>query len=253
MTAYLKKECMEYMRTGRLVILSLIFIFFGILSPAIAKLTPWMMEQLADDMEKSGFVMKNVTVTAVNSWDQFFGNAPMELIVFLLVVGGCFAAEYKSGVFVFAVTRGLRRGKIVLAKILMLTALWTLLYGVCFLITYGYTVYFWGSDGVWNLASAVFFWWLFGIWAVCLFILMATLLPTVSGALGGTAGVVIGVYLLSLVPKVNDCLPTYLMNGMSIVTWDKVPYDYTVSALVTGVSAFVFLISAVLVFRRKQL
>ena len=36
MTAYMKKEAMEYIRTGRLVILGLVFSFFGILAPATA-------------------------------------------------------------------------------------------------------------------------------------------------------------------------------------------------------------------------
>ena len=43
MKAFLKKEWMEMTRTGRMWILVLIFVLFGIMNPAMAKLTPWMM------------------------------------------------------------------------------------------------------------------------------------------------------------------------------------------------------------------
>ena len=42
--AFMKKEWMDLVRSGRLMILLVIFLLFGIMNPAIAKLTPWMME-----------------------------------------------------------------------------------------------------------------------------------------------------------------------------------------------------------------
>ena len=40
--AFIKKEWMEQVRSGRLLILLILFTLFGIMNPAIAKLTPWM-------------------------------------------------------------------------------------------------------------------------------------------------------------------------------------------------------------------
>ena len=45
--AFLKKEWMEYYRTGKLIIIVVIFALFGLMNPAIAKLTPFLMEQLS--------------------------------------------------------------------------------------------------------------------------------------------------------------------------------------------------------------
>ena len=39
MNAFLKKEWMEWNRTGRSWILMLVFVLFGIMNPALAKLT----------------------------------------------------------------------------------------------------------------------------------------------------------------------------------------------------------------------
>lgn len=38
--AFMKKEWMEQVRSGRLLILVIIFILLGIMNPAVAKLTP---------------------------------------------------------------------------------------------------------------------------------------------------------------------------------------------------------------------
>ena len=253
MTAYMKKEAMGYIRTGRLVILGLVFMFFGILAPATAKLTPWLMEQLADEMERSGFTVREVTVTALSSWEQFFSNLSMALIVFVLIVGGTFAAEYKSGAFVFAVTRGLSREKIVLAKVLMLAGMWTLLYALCTGITHFYTVYYWGSDDVENLFFAETIPWLFGLWLICLFLLVATAFTSGSGALGGTAIAVFVIYLAGMVPKVSEYLPTRLLSGMPLLTCERGPADYMASVIVTLVTGALLLAGAVLIFRKKQL
>ena len=41
------------------------------MSPAVAKLTPWMMETLSDSMAGSGFIVTDVQVDALTSWTQF--------------------------------------------------------------------------------------------------------------------------------------------------------------------------------------
>ena len=45
--AFFKKECLETLRTGKLWILVALFVVFGVMNPAITKLTPWMMELFA--------------------------------------------------------------------------------------------------------------------------------------------------------------------------------------------------------------
>ena len=85
LVAFLKKEMMEQIRSSRLMILGLLFLAFGIMNPAIAKLTPWMMEMLAESMEEAGLAVLEVKVDAMTSWTQFYKNVPMALIAFVLL------------------------------------------------------------------------------------------------------------------------------------------------------------------------
>ena len=86
--AFLKKELLEASRSGKLLFLVILFLLFGIMNPAIAKLTPWLFEIMSESLEESGMVVTQVTVDALTSWTQFFKNVPMALIVFLLMYSG---------------------------------------------------------------------------------------------------------------------------------------------------------------------
>ena len=81
--ALMRKEYMEATRTGKIMIIILLFVLFGIMSPAVAKLTPWMMKMLSDSMAESGLIVTNVQVDALTSWTQFFKNIPIALIAFV--------------------------------------------------------------------------------------------------------------------------------------------------------------------------
>lgn len=69
--AFLKKEGMELVRTGRLPVLLMIFTLFGILNPALAKLTPWLYDTLAESMASQGLILTDISVDALTSWNQF--------------------------------------------------------------------------------------------------------------------------------------------------------------------------------------
>ena len=144
--ALMRKEYMEATRTGKIMIIILLFVLFGIMSPAVAKLTPWMMEMLSESMAESGLIVTNIQVTALTSWTQFFKNIPIALIAFVLIFSDIFTKEYKSGTLLLVLTKGLSRYKVVLAKTVLLLLIWTVGYGICFTITYGYNEYFWDNS-----------------------------------------------------------------------------------------------------------
>ena len=153
--AFTKKEITEQMRTGKVLFLGILFILFGIMNPAVAKLTPWLMEQLSDSLAESGMIITQVKVTALDSWMQFYKNIPMALIAFVLLEAGIFTKEYRSGTLVLSLTKGLKRSHVVLAKTVTLILLWTASYWLCYGITYAYTVYYWDNSIVSSLMPSV--------------------------------------------------------------------------------------------------
>ena len=100
--ALLKKESMEQLRTGKWTFLGILLVLFGIMNPAVAKLTPWLMEIMADSLAENGMILTPVTITAMDSWVQFFKNIPMALIAFVLLEGSMFTKEYQNGTLVLS-------------------------------------------------------------------------------------------------------------------------------------------------------
>ena len=251
--AFTKKELLEQQHSGKLLFLGILFILFGIMNPAVAKLTPWLLEVMADSLAQSGMTVTQVTVSAMDSWVQFFKNIPMALIAFILVEGSIFTTEYRSGTLVLSLTKGLPRYQVVLSKAAVLTALWTAGYWMCFGITYGYNAYFWDNNIARNLLFSVVCWWMLGMWVVCLTVFFSTVSNANTGVFLGTGGAVLVCYLLGLFPKVGKFMPTLLCDGNSLIYGLKESKDYIVALVIAGIMCIGCLTTAVALFNRKQL
>lgn len=125
--AFFKKEITEQIRSARLIIITAVFVFFAVMNPTVVKLTPMLYELLADMMAQSGMTVTDVSVSAMDSWMQFFKNIPMGLIIFVVLQSGIFTKEYRSGTLVLSLTKGLERYKVVVSKSAVLATLWTIL------------------------------------------------------------------------------------------------------------------------------
>ena len=251
--AFTKKEFTEQLRTGKVLLLGILFTLFGIMNPATAKLTPWLMEQLSDTLAESGMTITSVTVTALDSWMQFFKNISTALIAFVLLESSIFTREYRSGTLILSLTKGLSRYKVVLSKALTLMTMWTASYWLYFGVTYAYTVYYWDNSVAKNLAPSVVLWWVFGLFIVSLVVWFSTLLDTNTGVLVGTGGVALAFSLCSMIPKAAKYLPTFLTDGNSLVYGLKEPDEYMVALIITVGMTLALLISSLTIFNKKQL
>ena len=251
--AFTRKELLAQFRTGKVTILGILFVLFGIMNPAIAKLTPWLMEMMADSLAESGMIITDITVTAMDSWVQFFKNIPMALIVFVLMQSSIFTREYQTGTLVLSLTKGLPRSTVLIAKTVVLTLFWSAGYWLCFAITYGYNAYFWDNAVAQNLLFSVVCWWIFGLWILSLMVLFSTIASANTGVLLGTGGVVLVSSLLALVPRVSKYLPTLLTDGNGLIYGTTAPEKYADSLVVTGILTVVCFIAAIPLFHKKSL
>ena len=253
LSALFKKEWMEQVRTGRLMLLGIVFALLGIMNPAVAKLTPWMLDLLSDSLAESGMTVTAVTVNALTSWTQFFKNLPIALIVFVLLFGGVLTREYESGTLILVLTRGLSRYRIILAKLAALLGIWTVGYWLCFGVTYLYNDYFWSNEIAQNLFAAALYWWLFGLFVLCVTLLFSTLLNNYSGVLLSVGATVLISYLIGLLPKAKQLVPTALTNGNALMLGIERSRDYAGAlALTVGLCVTCIAIS-IPVMNRKSL
>ena len=152
-----------------------------------------------------------------------------------------------------SLTKGLHRYKVVVSKTTLLILLWSLGYWLCFGITYGYNAYFWDNSVAKSLLFSVVAYWVFGLFVIGLMVLFSVISRTGTGVLLGTGGVVFLSYLLAIVPKLNEYLPTRLADGTSLVYGLVASEDYVAALIIAGALTLVCLVAAVPLFNKKQL
>lgn len=194
-----------------------------------------------------------MTVSAMDSWVQFFKNAPMGLLAFILIESSIFTSEYQSGTLVLALTKGLSRSKAFVAKLSVLLGFWTLGYWACFGITYGYNAYFWDNAVAQNLCFSVFCYWIFGIWVIALLGLFSVVFVSNTSVLLGTSGIVFSLMFLGMIPKIKEFLPTFLMEGTSLIYGRAEIRTYFTALIVTAVLTLACLSVSFPIFDKKQL
>lgn len=253
LTAFFKKEMIEGMRGGKLLTLVLLFVAFGIMNPAIAKLTPWMLEMFSESLAETGMTITAVQVDALTSWTQFFKNIPMALIVFVLIYGGIFTKEYASGTLILMLTKGMARSSVVFAKTAYLMIVWTVGYYGCFAITYAYNNYYWDNNIAVGLLPAVLHWWLFGVWVICLLVLFSALMTSESSVLLAVGGVTIAVYLLGLIPKLKHAVPSALMNSAPLLVGAETADEYTIAVITAALMCVLAIATSIPLINQKQL
>ena len=208
---------------------------------------------MADSLAESGMIVTDVTVSAMDSWIQFFKNIPMALIVFVLLESSIFTREYQTGTLVLSLTKGLKRYKVVVSKTVVLVVLWTLCYWLCYGITYGYNAYYWDNTVAHNLLFSAVCWWVFGLWVIALMILFSAGVNVNTGVLTLTGCVVFVSYLLGFFPRLKEYLPTMLTDGNSLICGIAGVKDYGAALAVAIATCILCFGGSILIFDKKYL
>lgn len=249
--AFTKKEWVESIRTYRLFILLAVFFVLGIMNPLTAKLTPTILANFAPE----GMVIEVPTPTALDSWIQFYKNVPqMGLIVLVIMFSGSMTGECSKGTFINMVTKGLKRSTIIFAKFTMSVILWTLSLLLCFGLSAYYTAYYWDLNGFSQILQSVFCLWLFGVFLLAALIFFGAIARSNYGSLLLTGCVVVFLFLLNMLPSLQQYNPIYLLeSSQSLITGELVMSDFGNSILVTLLISVLGVVGSVLCFDRKKL
>lgn len=253
LVAFTKKEWVESIRTGKLLIMVIIFTLFGIMNPAMAKLTPWIYDMLSESMAEQGIIINEMIVDAMTSWGQYYKNISMMLIVLVVMFCGILVGEYQKGTLINILTKGLSRWKVITAKSVIAVLIWTICYWLSYGITYGYNAYFWDNNVAEHLFIAAFCIYLIGIWLISLILVGSVFFESNSGVLLFTGGIFVIVYLASMIPTIKEYLPTELLSASNMLTNALKPSDFMKSIVVTLVSMIICYAITIIKFNKKRI
>lgn len=239
---FTRNEFLALVRSGKVTVLLIVFSIFGILNPALAKLTPWMLSLMSETLTDQGVTIGTIAVNALTAWTQYFKNMFMEYVLLLALFGGIFASEYQSGTLVNILTKGLPRWKAAVSKCFVVFICWSVCSWLTFGITFGYSAYFWGNAGIQHLGLAAFCVYLLGLWLLSLELAFAARCSSGMNALLCTGAVYAAIFALGLLPACAPWLPVRLNDAFALLTGDLAPADFAraiavSSALILGNAA----------------
>ena len=212
-----RKEILELWRTNRLLVILVVFVFFGLLSPLTAKLTPELIrlipegERIAELIPPPSF---NDAIVQYNKNISQFG-----VVLALLMTMGAVAQEKDKGTAALMLSKPLSRSAFLGAKFVAL--------GLAFMIglvasaasAYYYTMLLFEAPAVssWLALNGLMFLYLLVFVALTLLCSTVSRSLIVAGGLGFGAMVIVS--LLGLLSVVGDYMPGQLLKwGLGLNT-----------------------------------
>lgn len=247
-------EWLRLWRTYRLLILLVVFGFFGLLGPLTAAYLPEIVS-LATQSEGLGAAVDIPEPVPVDGIVQYVGNiSQLGLIVVTAIAAQALAIDSTPGLAAFYRTRQPHPRSWVLprwaATTLAAGAAWTLgllaaVYETVLLI------------GPLPLGATVLGWALWVVYlgfVVALVALSAALVRSKVAVIALCVGLLVAIALVGVVPQIGDWLPSHLVGApAALVAHDAAGGDFVAATGVTLVATAAALLGAVRMLRRREL
>lgn len=206
----LRKELLEQVRSYRMLVVLVVFLLFGLLSPVLAKLTPELFKLMPGG---DTLALLIPPPTAADAVAQYLKNLSQFGIILALLLGmGAVAQEKTQGTAALILTKPMPRSSFLLAKFGALKL--TFAVGILFAAAAGYyyTLFLFEPLSLTGWLALNAFLFLFLLVHVALTLLCSTLVRSqaAAGALAFAEMAVLGI--LASLPGVGDYLPAQLLT-----------------------------------------
>lgn len=248
---FIRKELLESWRNYHILIIMIVFIIFGIEGPLMAKLTPDILKMASGN----GLTIHLPTPTSIDSWQQYYKNmTQIGIYVLVVIFSGTVSGEISKGTLINLVTKGLPRYSVIIAKYIVAYLQWCIAIFTSFLISWGYTAYYFPDDKSQNIWLGMWPLLIFGLMFVAITILGSTLSKNNYGGFLISVVIFIGLTLLNLFKDFKRYNPIALVNdNMSLVKGTEKISHIMPALWITIVSALIITYLSILLLNRKKL
>ena len=153
--AFMGKEFKEQIRTFKALILFIVLLLFGLVSPALAKIMPELLKLIP--MDGLELTINIPAPTWMDAYAQFFKNiTQIGIIVLLILLNGSISQEMQRGTLINMLSKGLARPTVILAKFTASGLLWSFCYVLSAVGTWIYTLILFGKHAPSHLFFSFF-------------------------------------------------------------------------------------------------
>lgn len=248
----LKKDIMEQVRSRKLLILAIIFLFLAIVSPISAKLLPQLFKNFAG---QDGITIIIPEATYNDAIAQFIKNSS-QLVVFLLVfvVAGAIADEKVRRTLELVLVKPVSRTNFVLSKFLAYFSTISMFHLASSLIFYLYTVSIFKSFSFVNFLMVALLTLVYILLIIATTIFASTIAKSaaVAGVIGLLSSFIYG-SILGMFPKIANYSPGYILSHygeLILKGWDV---KFLLPALVSVALIALFMSLSIYLFKRQEI
>lgn len=220
---FLKKELSESLKTYKFMMIIMIFLIVGILSPLSAKFLPEILSSVIPEL--SNIILPQPT--SLDSWQQFFKNiTQLGLVALILIFHNTLHQEISKGTLINLLSKGLPRSTVIWAKYTLLIFMWTLSFLAAVALTLYYNYYLFPSQSLTHLPFALFNLWLFGCYWLSLILLGSLFSKKSNNPLLFLAIILLFLFILNLFPDLHRFTPLYLSSeSLNLLTGELSPHQ----------------------------
>ncbi len=246
----LRKELLEHWRRRRTVVVCVVFLFLGFLSPLSAKLLPDLVQTLG---ATSGVTIQINPPTVQDALFQHVKNvSQMGVLLVVLLAMGALAREKARGTAPMILSKPVSRADFLLGKLVALTLVFGLGLILGALACYYYTLVLFGGSGAARFLEMNLLLGLFMEFYLALTLLGSTVTRSQVAAGGRRLGAMFVVAALGVLPEIGDYMPTALLGwARALAAGSAEPAWGAVAVSVGGI--VVCLGVALAVFERQEL
>lgn len=245
-------EVLRLWRTYRLLVLVLVFVFFGLLGPLTAAYLP---ELIGLAGQSEGIEVSVPDPVPADGIAQYIGNiTQIGLIAVAAVAALAMAVDARPGLAAFYRTRQPHAAAWILPRWIATTLAAVLAWTAGLAAAVYETVLLIGSLPADAVLAGWAYWVVYLAFAVAVAALAAGLARSTVAVTVVAAGLLIAIGLLGVVPQLSEWVPGYLVGAPAqLAAGASDPDDYLRAAVVCLVATAASLASAVLLVRRREL
>ncbi|HEX6540796.1 MAG TPA: ABC transporter permease subunit [Ktedonobacterales bacterium] len=251
-SVFLRKELREAVRSNRLLVVAVVFLLLGIISPVTAKYTPELLQAIGTG--QSGVKIIVPTPTVADAIAQYLKNvAGTGIFVAILLPMGMVAREKERGTAAFVLTKPLSRAAFLGAKVVTLLMLLGVGVLIAAIATYLYTAILFQPIALGSFIGCS----LLVLLSLIVYGLLTFLGSTVARSQLLAVGIGLAAWvllsLIGIIPKAAQLTPAGLMEPASALAQGTSPDHLLLSVLANLVLCAIVIAVAWLAFRRQEL
>lgn len=236
LSALLEKEWMETLRDAKRLILVAVFVFFGLLSPLTAKLTPELFSLIADSPGMSGIKMSIPEPDIFAYYEQFLKNmSQMILFAVILAFMGSVSQEKAEGTASLVLTKGVSRTVFLAAKLLSVLTIISVAYCLSAILFLLYTSLLFGTAVIAGTWAALSLMWLYLLFVSALVLLASTLSKSIGMSALLAFGLVFFLMAISPLPVLRDWSPMLLSSLPTRILQGLATFRQIIRPVITGI------------------